>query len=109
MVPKEVSEVLQAFPAIVIGDLLPIWGDIPEEFKTGRTPWHELFHVWFYEGLGEDSKFHAKDGIDAEKAWIHINTCISSYEPKHEHKEAGAAYLMSCFFDKVVVKGVTYE
>lgn len=86
-----------------IEKLLPEWNDIPEEFKDMRNRWHKVITDWFFHGL-KNVKWTPKPGIVAEKAAAHINAIMSSWVPKHEHKEAGCAYLLSEFFDDV-----TYE
>ena len=102
--PQDVSAPLYAFPARVVGTLLPEWDSIPDEFKGhGRTAWNEFVDLWFTpSGLPEDAAFHGRPGIDAEKAFRHLSTCMRSFQPKHQHKMAGCAYLASCFFEKIV-------
>lgn len=100
-VPQEVHPALEAFPARVIGTLLPEFDVIPDQFKRTSTPWCRFVSMWFAGMLPDDIGFYPKPGIDAAKAWRHISTCLRSYEPKHEHKMAGCAYLASCFFEKV--------
>lgn len=100
MEPKEVSDALMAYPAVVVGKYLPMQEDIPKEFWRDNE-WTSLAHDWFFGKIKEDSKFYPKEGIDAEKAFRHCNCILRSYQPKHEHKIAGVAYLMSQFFEKV--------
>jgi hypothetical protein len=97
MKPKKVSDVELAFPAQVM-HLLPKWEDIPEEFKNDNTNWNSLVSEWFFGGLS--GKFIPKEGIDLKMAMRHLQACMHSYQPKHEHKEAGVAYLMSQWFEK---------
>lgn len=40
-----------------------------------------------------------KDGIDPAKAKRHLMAVLGSFEPKHEHKEAGAGWLMSMWYE----------
>jgi hypothetical protein len=42
-----------------------------------------------------------KEGVDVDKALRHIQAIMRSYQPKHEHKEAAVAYLLSQWFDDV--------
>lgn len=96
LLPKEVDQATLAFPANVIGTLLPKWEEIPKEFKDGNK-WTQLAqHIFFYGGKGIE--FLVKDGVDQAKANRHIMACLRSFEPKHEHKEAGVGYLLSEFF-----------
>lgn len=101
---QEVSGVDLAFG----GDmkkLLPKWDDIPEEYRNmnGITKWNKMVSDWFFCGI-KDLKLKPKDGIDTHKAMSHIRAIMSSWEPKHEHKEAGCAYLLSQWFDDVQYK-----
>ena len=96
---QEVSDLDIAFGGRAM-ELLPAYTDIPEEFRDGRTKWNDLVSTWFFCGI-KNAQWKPKDGIDPEKAIRHIRACLGSFEPKHEHKEAGCAYLLSEFFDDV--------
>lgn len=106
--PHDVGDPTLAFPASVIGTLLPRWADIPEEFHKETVvsaPWYRFQQVWFAYGLDEDSGFvgvDLKEGIDGNMAFRHLATIQGSYEPKHEHKIAGVAWLASLWFNEVV-------
>jgi hypothetical protein len=52
----------------------------------------------FFLGL-KDVKLIPKEGIDPDAAWRHVSTIIGSWEPKHEHKEAAAAWLLARWFE----------
>jgi len=79
--------------------------EIPAEFKNFNRPtkWNELQSTWFYSGLPKGTDFIAKEGIDGAVALRHLRTIQGSFEPKHEHKEACVAYLMSLWFDDVKI------
>lgn len=95
MIPiPEVKDVDIAFGNI---DHLPKWEDIPEEFRKGRTTWNKLFAHVFYGQSGE-AELEGKDGVDVRKAGRAIRAIMVSFQPKHEHKDAGCAYLMSQWF-----------
>lgn len=97
---QDVSAADLAFPARV-EHLMPKYADIPDDFKRGRTKWNELFSKWFYSGV-KGLQFVRKPGVDdetTEKALRQIRCVMRSYEPKHEHKEAAVAYMLSRFFD----------
>ena len=91
-------------PSLVFGGdikkLLPAMVDIPEEFKCHNRPteWNQLFSTLFFCG-GSIAHLVAKPGIDKTNAIKHIRACMASWEPKHEHKEAGCAYLFSLWFE----------
>jgi hypothetical protein len=79
--------------------LLPAYADIPDAFKTsGHTKWHDLMDDWFFIGV-ENLNITPKPGIVVADAIRHIKAIIVSFAPKHEHKTAGAAYLMSLWFE----------
>jgi len=46
-------------------------------------------------------KYLPKEGIDPQMAFRHIKACLGDWGPKHEHKFAGCAYLLSLWFDDV--------
>lgn len=111
--PQKVTDVELAFPARVVGTLLPETSDIPEEFHflNRSNSWIELVGRWFFQGLPKDVQFYAREGISAEDAYRHVRACLGSFEPKHEHKVAGCAYLLSVFFEKVEIpsEGAVYQ
>lgn len=94
MQPKEVSALDMAFPTSVKG-YLPVYKDVPDEIRRG--PYADFISKWFF--VGEDlSCLVARDGVDRDKALRHIQYCMGSWEPKHEHKEAGCAMLLHEWF-----------
>jgi hypothetical protein len=121
MQPKEVSEVFAAFPANVIGEYLPEWDDIPEEFQKG---WNHsggpcslasaLFSGTYLTGkvdkpvielVGKKPSFAVKEGVDPSLVWPHLDACLRSFEPKHEHKIAGVGYLISQWINAFLIDG----
>lgn len=76
---------------------LPKMADIPDEFKKMGNKYNNLVSIWFYQGLSAMPQ--AKPGIDGKKAMKACNVIMRSWAPKHEHKIAGVAYLMSNWFD----------
>jgi hypothetical protein len=96
--PKDVDAATFAFPARVLGTLLP--ANRPESERC----WRDLFTRWFFAGLPKDTEFTPKAGIDRTKAMRHISACMRSFEPKHEQKEAGVAYLLSLWFERIESK-----
>lgn len=97
ILPMEVTGLDLAFG----GDmkkLLPQMDDIPEEFRKRSSKWNELIGQWFFKGL-KKLEVNPREGVDRSKALAHVKACLSSFEPKHEHKVVGCAYLMSQFFE----------
>jgi hypothetical protein len=94
--PVKIRDVDLAFPASVVGKLLPLWDDIPKEFKDQRSEWSSFVNRWFCAG----SHFtpEAKEEFDKDEVWRHLQACMGSFEPEHNHKIAGVACLMSLWF-----------
>lgn len=101
MKPQPVNDANLAFGGNM-AVLLPSWSEIPEEFKDNNNKWVKVFSHWFFEGLGKGTKFDVKEGIDGNAALRHLAAVMCSFEPKHEHKEAGCAYLMSQWFNDII-------
>lgn len=93
--PQAVSDLDVAFPANIIGKLLPEMAEIPKEFHSSAHPWCSVVSGLFFRG---GTLPPTLEGIDRKNAARHLKAVLGSFEPKHEHKEAGAAYLMSLWF-----------
>lgn len=103
MLPADLSDPEVAFPASVL-KLMPAWDDIPDEFtRPHGNEWTRIASEWFFRGIPDTAKWKPKKGIDTDTAHRHLAAILGSWEPKHEHKEAAVAYLMSQWF--VSVKG----
>jgi hypothetical protein len=79
--------------------LLPKPAEVPEDMSfLSDSKWNNLFKDLFFCGLSELS-ITPKEGIDTDMALKCIKAHMSSWEPKHEEKEAGVAYMMSILFE----------
>jgi hypothetical protein len=96
----EISDLDLAFAADALSWMPPM-EEIPDEFKRGDTKWNEIVRAWFFHGLPSTVQFHTRNGVDPEAAFRAVSATLGSYAPKHEHKEAAAAYMLSCWFKKV--------
>lgn len=90
--PVAIDDATLAFPHSVIGKLLPKWDAIPDEFKSNHNKYAELARKWFLNGI---KGITFNPDLDSNTAGRHLQACLGSYEPKHQHKIAGVAYLMS--------------
>jgi hypothetical protein len=81
-----------------VKEILPPYDEIPSEFKRQGHPWVRWQQEWFFHGL--KSLPTPKEGIDGNMAIANLACVQGSFEPKHEHKEAGVAYLASLWFEK---------
>lgn len=81
---------------------LPKWDEIPDDFKQMRGNAYTTFvSEWFFSGRTEAdmARLAAREGIDRAKALRAVAAILRSFSPKHEHKEAGAGYLLSQWFE----------
>lgn len=106
--PYEFTVVERAFPAHVL-DHIPPMEMIPDHFKSEHGGKHtaiEVANLWWMGQLITDDDprpdFHARPTLLAEIAFWHIQCVLNSFQPKHEHKMAGVAFLIDRFFTKIV-------
>jgi len=84
--------------------ILPAWEEIPEDFKwyDGRgeaKKWVQSVDDIFFSGV-ELKVVVMKPDVDRKVAMRHLQCVLHSFEPSHEHKTAGVAYLMSLWFER---------
>ena len=81
---------------------LPPYDDVPETFKGDSNPYVRLANDLMYKGQpGPDTpSMTLRDDLDsvADKIPDFMRSILGSFQPKHEHKIAGAAYLLSQMF-----------
>ena len=94
--PIPVTKADQVFGGKV-DEILPPMSEIPDEFKSSLgNRWLRWQQDWFYKGL--DRYPVPREGIDLKTAMANLACVQGSYAPKHEHKQAGVAYLASLWF-----------
>ncbi|EJV1664344.1 TPA: hypothetical protein SMO99_003025 [Proteus mirabilis] len=94
---ENITQVMLAFGPQDIEKFLPKWDLIPDEFKQGKNSWVAFIERWFYHGL--ECPPAAKEGVELKWALAHIMVILKSFDPKHERKIAGCAYLASLWFE----------
>jgi len=99
--PKTVPDVQFAFPANIIGTLIPEWDDLPDEFRNRTSGYEELAGHACFNNVEFRSDF-LLEGIDIELANRQLNAIIRSFQPKHQHKEAAIAYLLSLWLTPTI-------
>lgn len=86
---------------------MPPFNSIPKEFNVRGNKYAAAISTWFFSGAKNpgnglvigDAHFVAKSGVPAIDAVRAIRAILVSYEPKHEHKIAACAYLLSEWFN----------
>jgi hypothetical protein len=96
--PENINNLDIAFGNI---DHMPSYDTVPDQYKVLQgNPYVDLVKKWFYDGLDDLSILEPKDGINKVLALAAIRSVLCSYEPKHEHKMAACAYMLSEWFKK---------
>lgn len=104
-VPNNISGADLAFGNI---DHMPKYADVPDQFKTRYNPYVDAVSSWFFKGAEAvpggikigDATFVPKSGIELAQALGAIKSVLASWAPKHEHKTAACAYMLSEWFDR---------
>ena len=88
---------------MVFGNIehLPPMERIPDRFKHFRDAYVRFVSDWFFKGLVKADLEHLtpRSGVDPKAALRAIKAIMVSWEPQHEHKEAGCAFLLSEWFE----------
>lgn len=77
--------------------LLPMWEDIPEDFRNGNL-YTRLAESIFSGSPLQDAEICFRPSFDDQKAPADLNRCvrahIQSFSPKHQHKIAGVGFMI---------------
>lgn len=98
MIPQKTTSADLALGASNLAKFLPDFDDLPREFQREQNPWCRIVDSWFCSGVNVKS-WVAKQGIDKSEAIAHCKAIMASFEPSHEHKIAGVAFLLSQWFE----------
>jgi len=93
--PAEIRSITDVDLAFSSTKYLPDWEDIPSEFR-GTNRYTRLVSALF---AGDDLppyEMALKDGYTPELVRRLVASHLRSFAPKHEHKIAGIAYMLSC-------------
>ncbi|QNM95443.1 hypothetical protein [Chitinimonas koreensis] len=95
----DLASVSQLEEAFGTDRLLPAWENIPEDFRSGRNVYKDILEALFFGHSMPPGRLKFLLGFDDDAAPSDLNTCVrahlKSWAPKHEHKMAGIAYMMS--------------
>jgi hypothetical protein len=92
----KLSTAEMAFPAHVVGRLIPDYNKIDRKDPAIRRL-ESVAQTLFFQG-GNVEGWEPKEVIDKLGALRQINCVLRSFEPKHEHKIAGVAFLLNEWF-----------
>lgn len=103
--PTVVTDLDIVFPAGALARM-PAHTDIPDEFNDIHNPWVEFVSHWFGQGdpFAKWNVGTPDPNIDGDLAVRHIQSILGSFEPKHKHKLAACAWLMSRWFNGIELK-----
>lgn len=79
--------------------IMPAQKDIPKDYPN-LGKWRKVMNDWFFEGI-KNARWTPKAGVDTKNALRAIKTVMTSFAPKHEHKEDAVAYMLSEWFEDV--------
>jgi hypothetical protein len=101
--PSDITGLDMAFGGRAM-ELLPPFAEIPEEFRRSSNTWVKFQSEWFFQGL-VGAEIIPREGIDLGDALKALTAIQASWEPQHEHKEAGVAYLASLWLLRAKANG----
>jgi len=88
----------------IIDTYMPKWTELPDEFRLeigAARKWTDIVDDLFFRGA-KDIRCVIKDPTIEQRDIIrHISMLLHSFEPAHEHKTAGVAYLLSLWCDDI--------
>lgn len=92
--PMEIDDVTLAFPARVVGTLIPKRSELPEEY---RRNWHSNEFCRAVSGIffNGGQLPPLKPEINHKAATRHMGAVLGSFEPSTEEKIGGAGFLLS--------------
>lgn len=74
----------------------PPYDAIPEQFRRGNTAANDAVSSLFFRGGKlDDFGLRLKSGVDPNAFYGALKAMLCSFAPKHEHKEAACAWLVS--------------
>lgn len=98
--PEQVNEFTEAKKIFGSTKYLPANDDIPEAFKSflgsgEARPYVQMVNSMFFGDKMPEYEMSINDGFSKEQVIKCIRAHLTSWEPKHEHKIAGVAYMLS--------------
>ena len=95
LTPEQLESITPVEMAFSTTRLLPAMEDIPKEFLKGNV-YIRLVNALFYGQTLPEGDIEMREGFSFEALNRAVRAHLQSWSPKHEHKMAGVAYMMSC-------------
>lgn len=92
--PEDMSSITDVELAFSTDRLLPVWEDIPPEFRTGNR-YTKLAEAIFFGWDLPTCQIDMKAGFEPEALNRTVRAHLQSFGPKHEHKIAGVGYMIA--------------
>lgn len=82
-------------------DHMPRYDIVPDDFKRSSNQYAAFIASWLFPGISQTelARLRPREGVNQSKALAAIGTIMRSFEPKHEHKNAGCAFLLHAWFE----------
>lgn len=93
--PEQVSAITDVDQAFGSTKLLPPFDQIPAEFRQSQNIYHRIASSMFYGTDMPDGEVTIHEGFGQDNMVKCIRAHLCSFEPKHEHKMAGVAFMIS--------------
>lgn len=97
-IKKNLTKMDLTFPTKVM-EMMPAYKDIPKDYPE-RRKYMSIISDWFFNGA-KGKVFIPRPGVKEMEALAHISCIMRSFEPKHEHKIEGCAWLLNEWFSEV--------
>lgn len=94
--PRSASDLDMAFPSHVMGTFLPKPEWIGERSSWLNSSWGHLADALF---AGKPPDLSCSMEHDDQLVSRHVHVCLGSYEPSHQDKIAGVAFLLAVWMD----------
>ena len=78
---------------------IPLYREIPEQFRNEHAWSNKLFSDWFYHGLLTTATLVTKEGISKSDAVNHLKSIMVLMDISYEQKTAAFAYLADLWFN----------
>lgn len=99
LTPEQVQSVTDVEEVFGTIKFLPEMEQIPDEFKRQGRIECKVVASMFYGTEMPDATVEFKDGFEPKSVLKCFMAHLKSFEPKHERKMAGVAYMMSLVCD----------